>query len=171
MSDHNTPSLSGIAQSLVVNNRALYENSRSFDAMVKQLQNSRNMQQHRDDILNYILNDENNTATKLTHSESSSFTCLKPVFFHIIIETYPLRSRVGRFSVIAQPKSPDGRACKLESGQMVVMHPNFTVAWYIEGYQVEQHTVVYTATSDQAQAIRYFEIRHDWSSVNFRPQV
>jgi hypothetical protein len=170
MSHH---SLSRIATTLAESNRAFNENSRYFNHVVNQMQEYRNKQNHRDDALNtlhnnrYILNDDNNTTQKLSHPNPGPFTCPTPVFFHIIVEVHPLQGRMGGFSVLAKPKTPDGRDCMMESGQMVVMYPNFTVAWHIEDFIFKERTVRYTATSDEVQAIRYLEIRHDWSLVGF----
>jgi hypothetical protein len=178
-----------MTKALAENNHTVYQNAPSLNYMMKHMHDFRIKQQHRDNTLNtlnntpHILNDHDSTTEILTHPdqeiESSNRTifCARPVFFHVVIETHPTLGRMGRFSVIAQPKMPDGSACLMESGQMVVMHPNYTIAWYLEGFEVYEHTVVYTATSDQTQAIRDFEIRHEWSLVvnffmnNMRSQV
>jgi hypothetical protein len=46
---------------------------------------------------------------------------------------------------------------------MVVIHPNYTIAWYLESFDEEQHTVTYTAQNDISETVRYFVIRKEWS--------
>jgi hypothetical protein len=167
----NPHSLHRIANTLAENNRTFLENTHQFNAMVARMHEYRNKQQHRDDILNtlydsnHILNDDNCISRHLSPPNLNTFCAPTPVFFHIIVEAHHVAGEIGRFSVFAEPKTAKGDTCLMESGQVVVMWPNLTVAWYIEQYEIKEHTVKYTATSDQVQAIRYFEIRHAWSLV------
>ena len=163
MSHH---SISRIATTLDNSTQAFNENARYFHTVVNQMQAFRHQQSHRDDGLNtlrpirHILNDDNYPSQKLPDPRSSTFTCTPPISFHVIVEVHPMNNQMGGFSVVAQPKTPDGRDCMLESGQTLVMYPNFTVGWYIETYIFKERTVRYTAISNEAQAIRYLEVRH-----------
>jgi hypothetical protein len=168
-------SITRIADTLDESNRAFNKNARYFHDMANQMQAFRSQQRHRDDALNTlratrtILNDDNYHNRKLPDPRPSTFTCITPIAFHVIVEVHQLNDRMGGFSVITMPKTPDGKECMLESGQTVVMSPNFTVGWYMDSYVFKEHTVRYTGISREAQAIRYLEVRHEWSSVKVLP--
>jgi hypothetical protein len=172
MSHH---SITRIANSLDNSQRIFTKNAQYFRDMAGQMQAYRSQQIFRDEGLNTlrttrtILNDDNHPSRKLPDPRQSSFTCIAPISFHVIVEVHYQNDQMGAFSVLAMPKTPDGKDCMMESGQTVVMFPNFTVGWYLESYIFKEHTVRYTGISREAQAIRYLEVRHDWSSVEFFP--
>jgi len=96
-------------------------------------------------------------------ARSIPFTTSPPVPFHVTIFTTPLRNP-GAFGVVEYPRAPDGRECKMECGQLVVMQPNFTVTWYLEAIRsANSYVAMYIATNDRARVIRHLYVRKSWT--------
>src|SRR5262245_10767733 len=114
----------------------------------------------------YTSSNEGSSTVILRHPNESSiqttlqpFFTARPVFFHTAIRVLPIENNVGRFTVFSQPRAPDGNLCTLELGQIVVIHPNYTIAWYLEGFDYDNDNITYTAQNDQAGVVRYFTIK------------
>ena len=112
--------------------------------------------------------DENSFTVTLSHPHepadppTRSFYTPRPVFFHAVIETYPFPSQTGTHVIIAHPRAPNGQSCVLETGHTVVVHPNYTIAWYLESYTNNEHHALINATNDQVGVIRNFIVKREW---------
>src|SRR5215475_1333065 len=82
--------------------------------------------------------------------------------FHLIVNTMPMDLHTAAFLVLSYPRTPIGETCKMKLGQVVIMHPDFTVSWCLaEAENIDQFTVKYTATNRPTGVARHIYIRSE----------
>lgn len=120
-------------------------------------------------ITSPITQDDENTHTvtlSYPHEPADptarSFYTPRPVFFHAVIETHPVPRQTGTYVIVTHPRAPNGQSCVIETGHTIVVHPNYTIAWYLESYIHDENHVLFNATNDQAGVIRHFIVRREW---------
>jgi hypothetical protein len=106
-----------------------------------------------------------NPQSPTTSDNSLSFSCPRPVFFHVFFAAKLLDRHSGTLTVSHQPRAPNGTPCVMECGQSVVIFPDFTTAWYIEYFEEDGDVVTYTAFNDLGNIYLRFIIKREWSSV------
>jgi hypothetical protein len=95
--------------------------------------------------------------------ESAPFTTLQPVFWHISIDAYHHAHKIGTFRAIDLPTAPSGEFTLIETGQTLVMIPDYTVAWYIDSFSINRDLIIYMLTNNAVRVIRYLEVLQKWS--------
>jgi hypothetical protein len=155
----------------------LARNNLDQSLLIQLLQNNQHAELHRDDAIrphsrnSFISSNQsmhttmlfNPHFTEIIELPNGQFISPYTVFFHIVIYVYPVANHTDTFVINAHPKSPEGRPCLLECGQIAVIHPNYTIAWQLDSFEEQQNIIVYTAYDCLSDSTHYFIIRHDWS--------
>jgi hypothetical protein len=145
-------------QLLAAISSALSERNYTPETLIALLQESIRAQNHRNDALRSI------SGNPYHHdNEHPSNTTPQPALFNAVIEACPIPNKTGTYAIFVQPKSPTGHPCLIECGDTVVIHPDYTVTWFLESFYQNIQTVVYCATNEQAGVIRNLVIKHEWS--------
>jgi hypothetical protein len=164
-------------QLLAAISSALSERNYTPETLIALLQESVRAQNHRNDALRsisgnpYHHDNEHSSSTTSSHTNQTieshpntpHYYTPQPTLFNAVIEACPIPNKTGTYAIFVQPKSPTGRPCLIECGDTVVIHPDYTVTWFLDSFYQNIQTVVYCATNEQAGVIRNLVIKHEWS--------